>query len=801
MSTRVNVNLAFTADTAQAKAQLKDLQTTLNNLSSNKIKSAGMTGLTKDIQQGITASKQLESALSRATNPDTGKLNLTQFQRGIQSAGLDLNKLGQDMQKLGPEGSAAFRDVTKAIMNAEVPLQKTNGMMSQLWTTMKNTMKWQISAAVIQGFTKSIGEAFTYAKDLNRSLNDISIVTGMANEDMDKFAVRANKAAKALSTTTNEYAKASLIYYQQGLSGKDVEERANTTVKLANVTGESAQQVSEWMTAIWNNFDNGSKSLEYYADVIANLGATTASSADEIATGLEKFAAIADTVGLSYEYATAALATVTAETRQSADVVGTAFKTLFARIQDLELGKALDDGTTLGQYSQALKQVGVDIKNASGEIKSMDVVLNELGSRWQSLAADEKVAVAQSVAGIRQYSQMMALMDNWDSFQLNVQTAEISEGALESQQKIYEKSWEASSNRVKASLEGVYDSLINDDLFITLNDSLAKLISTFEIFFDSINGLAGLLPLLFIGLNKAFGPKVSLEIRQMSQNLKDNSKAAQDSALETKKWAAETYANINKNTKFGPQAAAENTVVKGEAEIQQKILNISYELTKQEQDQILALKEKVRITGDLLLKLNEEKEAARQLTIENEKIFNSAGNSVVGKENKEAFVKAKQAAVERVTTVATGAGDLIAQNDVSEAQAYLNNNDNSQRISSLIAAAPKLEAFIQKLKEADAASEQGQQALEELKKKIDELNPVSKAAKSEIQQLSKQFQELNNKSKIKGKLTDSLTNIGVGIQNNATYSTGINGVEKQFNEDVEKKRDEKDGSNIQRRHP
>jgi phage-related minor tail protein len=81
------------------------------------------------------------------------------------------------------------------------------------------------------------------------------------------------------------------------------------------------------------------------------LGAATASSSEEISEGLNKFAAVAETVGLSYEYAASALATVTATTRQSADVVGTAFKTLFARIQDLELGKELDDGTTLGEYS------------------------------------------------------------------------------------------------------------------------------------------------------------------------------------------------------------------------------------------------------------------------------------------------------------------------------------------------------------------------------------------------------------------------------------------------------------------
>jgi TP901 family phage tail tape measure protein len=143
------------------------------------------------------------------------------------------------------------------------------------------------------------------------------------------------------------------------------------------------------MTAVWNNFDDGSKSLEYYADVMTALGAATASSTDEIAQGLEKFAAISETVGLSYEYATTALATVTAETRQSADVVGTAFKTMFARIQGLKLGETLEDGTDLNQYSQALMAVGVNIKQSNGELKDMDTILKEMAEVWETLNKDE----------------------------------------------------------------------------------------------------------------------------------------------------------------------------------------------------------------------------------------------------------------------------------------------------------------------------------------------------------------------------------------------------------------------------
>lgn len=168
---------------------------------------------------------------------------------------------------------------------------------------------------------------------------------------------------------------------------------------MANAAGESATKVSDQLTAVWNNFYDGSKSLEYYADVMTKLGAATASSTDEIAEGLEKFAAIADTVGLSYEYATAALATVTSNTRESANVVGTAFKTIFSRMQDLELGDTLEDGTTLGSYSEAMAKVGIEVLNTNGNLIEMNKILDQMAEKWNVLSQAQKVSLAQSVAG------------------------------------------------------------------------------------------------------------------------------------------------------------------------------------------------------------------------------------------------------------------------------------------------------------------------------------------------------------------------------------------------------------------
>lgn len=306
---------------------------------------------------------------------------------------------------------------------------------------------------------------------------------------MARFAQQANKAAKSLSASTLDYTEAALIYYQQGLSDEQIKKRTDATVKMANVTGENAENVSSYMTAIWNNFAKGSENLEYYADVITALGAATASSSEEIAGGLEKFAAIGETVGLSYEYATSALATVVAATRQSEDTVGTSFKTLFARIQGLQQGEEQDDGVTLNKYSQALANVGINVLNTNGELKEMDKILDELGSKWNTLGKSQQTALAQTIGGTRQYTQLISLMENWGTFQENVSIARNSEGSLNKQAEIYEESWQAASKRVQTALESIYNKLINDEGFISLLNVAEDFIGVIDRIIDGLGGL------------------------------------------------------------------------------------------------------------------------------------------------------------------------------------------------------------------------------------------------------------------------------------------------------------------------
>lgn len=606
MAKRLNYTIGVNADTSKFEASLQEAVTSLQTLGTKS-------QVVPTLQKASTAALDLAKNLQSAVNTNTGKLDLSIFNKKLEDSGQSLKSYYNQMIQLGPAGTEAFLKVASSITQAELPLRRTNTLMNELWVTMKNTMRWQLTSSVLHGFVGSLEQAYGYSKNLDRSLNEIRIVSEKSAEDMARFAEQANKAAKALSTTTTNYTDASLIYYQQGLTDQEVLDRTETTIKMANVAGTTAETASQQLTAIWNNFYDGSQSLDHYADVMVKLGAATASSSDEISEGIEKFAAVANTVGLSYEYAASALATVTAQTRESASVVGTAFRTLFSRIQGLNQGETLDDGTTLNKYSQALATVGVQIKDTDGELKGMDEILDNLGSKWNTLAQDQKIALAETVAGARQWTQLIALMDNWDFFKENLAMAQNADGALEQQAEIYAESWEAARDRTKAAAEDIYDSLINPDFYIKVDDLITPLLSGTADVIDAMGGMNGVLAASVLLINKVYGNKIAESLRESAVQIGFLTNQEQERARALQQQAA-TLAKSISIEKMGVEGPAREALDITQKQVELRgLVNSKIDELNERQKSVLQ--------ADLnhLQSLQEQsKEYARQITLNEE---------------------------------------------------------------------------------------------------------------------------------------------------------------------------------------
>ena len=383
---------------------------------------------------------------------------------------------------------------------------------------MTNTVKWGITSSIFNTMTDSIQNAWNYAKALDSSLNDIRIVTGKSSDEMANFAIQANKVAKSLGAATKDYTNASLIYYQQGLSEQDVQARAQTTLKAANVTGQSGQEVSEQLTAVWNGYKVSAQEAEIYIDKLAAVAAETAADLEELSTGMSKVASAANIMGVDIDQLNAQLATIVSVTRQAPESVGTALKTIYARMGDIKAG--LDGEVTLDEYTSQMAEMGVNVLDTNGNLRDMGTVIEEIGEKWTSMSREQQISLSQIMAGTRQYNNLLSLFDNWDMYTEALNTSANAAGTLQKQQEIYMESISAHLQKLTTETEKTYDIIFDEKQVNVFLDALTNVVSVFNNLLSITskgNLFGGLGSLGLMGAN-LFSSQIAQGINQSVQN-------------------------------------------------------------------------------------------------------------------------------------------------------------------------------------------------------------------------------------------------------------------------------------------
>lgn len=485
------VKLAFQADTSSAKASIIELKKSLLDIQNLDLKKINIDA---DLNNAAKAAQTLFNVLEGSVDKVSGKLNFSAFTKQIAQSKTSVTELSTSLLNAGASGQAAFNNLITAIARSDTQLKQVNKTIANIGTTLKNTIKWEASSNLIHGLESAFSSAISYATNLNKTLTDIRVVTGASMDDMSKFTKQANTMAKQLGATTQDIAKAALIYYQQGDNAQLAAEKAAITTKAANVAfTASAQEMSEMLTAVWNSYKVGQNELQSVVDIVTALGATTASSTEEIMTAMQRVAATANTVGVSVKQMSSIIATAASVTRQSPETIGTAWNTMLARFGSLKLGETLEDGVDLTKYTKAIQSVGVNVLDANNQLRNMGDIINDIGEKWQTMTATQKAALAQTVGGARQYTQMIAFFDAFDQYKKNLDTANNSKGSLDQQNNIYLESYKAQAKTLQASLEDLYSSLLNGQGLAKIQTVLGGITESVTGMVKGFGGLTGIL--------------------------------------------------------------------------------------------------------------------------------------------------------------------------------------------------------------------------------------------------------------------------------------------------------------------
>ena len=485
---KIEYDIGFNID----KGSLEDLRESLMNIKSltsgNTFSMHGIKLAKTELQQIQETAIKISSALENSFNPRLNTMNFTAFNQQLKNSNLSIAQIKNSFSKMGSYGNRAFNELSRTIMTSNASLKSTDNFVTKLGTTFFNAAKWSVAYGAINNISNGIKSAWTYAISLDSSLNDIRIVTGKTADEMDRFAKNANKAAKALGTSTMDYTKGALIYYQQGLSDKDVLARTEVTAKAANVTGQSMKEVSEQLTAVWNGFKVVAEDSELYVDKLAAVAANSASDLEELSTAMSRVASTANALGINIDQLTSQISTIESITRQDAASIGTSLKTIYARMGDLAVGMEDEFGVTLGEVSGKLKKMGVDILDQNQNLRDMGDVIEEVASKWGGWTEAQRQAAAVAIAGKRQYNNLFALFENWDMYQSNLSVSENAEGTLQKQQNIYMESTAAHLEQLSAAGERIKDALFDNESVNKLIDALTWITDKIGWIIESVGG-------------------------------------------------------------------------------------------------------------------------------------------------------------------------------------------------------------------------------------------------------------------------------------------------------------------------
>ena len=408
---------------------------------------------------------------------------------------------------------------------ASVP-KNANNMDSAIQKGFKSFVKFNI---VIKTAKKMLKEGIEAVVEMDKALTDMSIVTGESRETLQQMIPTFNELGRATGATTTEVASLTAEYMKQGRTMKDSLELAEQTAKAAKISGISTADSVQYMTSAINGFNLAASDAEHVSDVFAKLGAASATDYKDLAIALSKVSAQANSAGMSMEFTTALLAKGLETTQEAPESIGTALKTIVARMRELsDYGSTLEDGMSVNKVEKSLAAVGISLRDTSGQFRDLEEIFNELGPKWDTLNTMQQQAIAQSVAGTRQQSRFLAIMQDWDRT-IELSNASLNaEGATMYQHTQYTESLEFSINEMKTAWQGFISALTDSDLIRDTFNFIGGFISKITDFVTWLNDHTGGL----LGTAVTMGSTLAIVlgwVKEIVQKRKEEKEAQQES--------------------------------------------------------------------------------------------------------------------------------------------------------------------------------------------------------------------------------------------------------------------------------
>lgn len=412
--------------------------------------------------------------------------------------------LADDILKMTKQGSGNVEELKQKFQEFNLKARQTGADIETWGQKFKKAFANQVRSALASLITVDVGQFLRGIYDNVVALDDavvnLQIASGKSRTETKALVKEYAALAKQLKATTAEIAASADTWLRQGYSAKEAQTMITNSMMLSKLGQIESEEAATALTSAMKGYKVAVEDTVNIVDKLTAVDMEAAASAGGIATAMAETSASANLAGVSMDTLIGYIATVKEVTQDSDESVGTFFKTMFARMGNIKVGKFVDeDGESLNDVETVLGELGIKLRTSSGEFRDFSSVLDEVGERWNGYNDVQKHAIATAVAGTRQQEKFLTLMSNYDTALDYATTAINSAGTATEKYGAYTDGVTAKINELKAAFEEFSLSVLDSDFlsrFIGLLTKLTGLGSGLANVIDSLGGLSSLLTIV-----------------------------------------------------------------------------------------------------------------------------------------------------------------------------------------------------------------------------------------------------------------------------------------------------------------
>ena len=327
-------------------------------------------------------------------------------------------------------------------------------------------------------------------------------------------------------------------FAKAGLDWQDTLKATEAAVLALNVAELTAEESSEGLIAIMQQFGYEAEDLTYIIDVLNKTADKSAVDTQELLVALEKTGSYAKASNLTLEQTVALITAISKATAASGQNIGNALKSLFAyssKDSALDVFASLSEASAkvVAEYRKGAasildvwRQLSEEINSLTAEQgRKLDEYLNSAdGSALEEALGGDLAEIQDSIkgvydsAGVYRKNYFIALLGNMEEVDNVLGDLKNVAGYTMSEQEKYMETYTAKVNELKSA----WQALVNDEQgWLGFKKGLAELGTWVINIIDDIGGLQTIISAIATTVIFLFGDKIISGIKTFGSGLKN----------------------------------------------------------------------------------------------------------------------------------------------------------------------------------------------------------------------------------------------------------------------------------------